>query len=76
MTTSAVPRFLVVFKRVLVDLGVPAGKSSGWLAVFERARGQILNRRAQTEETMHGCRSCGRWTNVGDHAHLVVVTVR
>ena len=37
-------RFLVVFKRVLVDLGVPAGKTSEWLAVLERARGQILNR--------------------------------
>lgn len=37
-------RFLVVFKRVLVDLRVPAGKIGEWLAVFERGRGQILNR--------------------------------
>jgi hemoglobin len=35
--------FLMVFKRVLVDLGVPHGKIHQWLAVFEGARGQILN---------------------------------
>ena len=36
--------FLTVFMRVLVDLGVPHGKIHQWLAVFEGARGQILNR--------------------------------
>jgi hemoglobin len=37
-------RFLTVFKGVLVDLRVPHGKIHQWLAVFEGARGQILNR--------------------------------
>jgi hemoglobin len=36
--------FLMVFKRVLVDLGIPHGQIHRWLAVFEGARGQILNR--------------------------------
>jgi hemoglobin len=36
--------FLAVFKRVLIDRGVPAEKIGEWLAVFEDARGQILNR--------------------------------
>jgi len=36
--------FLWVLKGVLVDLGVPHGKIHQWLAVFEGARGQILNR--------------------------------
>jgi hemoglobin len=36
--------FLWVFKGVLVDLGIPHGKIHQWLAVFEGARGQILNR--------------------------------
>jgi hemoglobin len=36
-------RFLTVFKGVLVDLKIPAGKIGEWLAVFEDARGQILN---------------------------------
>jgi hemoglobin len=36
-------RFLTVFKGVLVDLKVPAGKIAELLAVFEDARGQILN---------------------------------
>jgi len=36
--------FLVVFKGVLVDLGVPHGKIHKWLAVFEDAREQILRR--------------------------------
>jgi len=37
-------RFLRVFKGVLADLGVPAGKIGEMVAVFEGARGQILNR--------------------------------
>jgi hemoglobin len=37
--------FLMVFKRVLVDRGVPHGKIHEWLAVFEGARAEILNRR-------------------------------
>ena len=37
-------RFLVVFRGVLIDLGVPHRKVHAWLAVFESARGQILNR--------------------------------
>ena len=36
--------FLMVFKGVLVDLGVPAGKIGELLVVFEGARGQVLNR--------------------------------
>ena len=36
--------FLTVFKGVLVDLGVPEGKVGELLAVFEGARGQVLNR--------------------------------
>ena len=36
-------RFLTVFKGVLVDLEIPAGKIGELLAVFEDARGQILN---------------------------------
>ena len=36
--------FLTVFMRVLIDLRVPHGKIHQWLAVFEGARGQILNR--------------------------------
>jgi hemoglobin len=36
--------FLTVFARVLVDLGVSHGHIHQWLAVFEGARGQILNR--------------------------------
>jgi hemoglobin len=36
--------FLSVFKRVLIDLGIPTTKVGEWLAVFEGARGQILNR--------------------------------
>jgi hemoglobin len=36
--------FLAVFKRVLVDLGIPDGKVSELLAVFENARGQVLSR--------------------------------
>ena len=36
--------FLVVFKGVLIDLGVPHRKVHAWLAVLEGARGQILNR--------------------------------
>lgn len=36
-------RFLTVFKGVLVDLEIPAGKIGEWLGVFEDARGQILN---------------------------------
>ena len=36
-------RFLIVFKGVLVDLKVPAGTIGELLAVFEEARGQILN---------------------------------
>ena len=36
--------FVTVFRRVLVDVGVPAGKIGEWLTVFEGARGQILNR--------------------------------
>jgi hemoglobin len=35
--------FLWVFKGVLIDLGIPTGKVGECLAVFERARGQILN---------------------------------
>jgi hemoglobin len=35
--------FLKVFKGVLIDLGIPTGKVRECLAVFERARGQILN---------------------------------
>jgi len=37
-------RYLMVFKGVLVDRGVPHAKIHLWLAVFERAREQILNR--------------------------------
>jgi truncated hemoglobin YjbI len=37
-------RFLAVFKGVLVDREIPAGKIGEWLAVFESARAQILNR--------------------------------
>jgi hemoglobin len=37
-------RFLTVFKGVLVDLGIPHGRIHQWLAVFEGARAQILNR--------------------------------
>jgi hemoglobin len=37
-------RFLAVFKGVLVDRGVPRRKVGAWLAVFEGARGQVLNR--------------------------------
>ena len=36
--------FLTVFKRVLVDRGLPEGQIGEWLAVVEGARGQILNR--------------------------------
>lgn len=36
--------FLTVFKRVLVDRGLPDGKIGEWLAVVEGARGQVLNR--------------------------------
>jgi len=36
--------FVMVFARVLVDLGVPHGKVHQVLAVFETARGQILTR--------------------------------
>ena len=36
--------FLMVFKRVLVDLGVAHRKIHECLAVFEGARGQVLNR--------------------------------
>jgi hypothetical protein len=36
--------FLTVFKGVLVDLGVPDGKIGELIAVFEGARGQVLNR--------------------------------
>ncbi len=36
--------FLAVFGRVLVDIGVPAGSIGEWLAVFDGARAQILNR--------------------------------
>ena len=36
--------FLTVFKGVLVDLGVPDGKIGELMAVFEGARGQVLNR--------------------------------
>jgi hemoglobin len=35
--------FITVFKRVLVDLGVPHGKIHQWLAVIEGARDQVLN---------------------------------
>lgn len=42
--------FLTVFKWVLVDLEVPAGKVGEWLEVFEGARDQILRRRADTKE--------------------------
>jgi hemoglobin len=37
-------RFIWVFKGVLVDLGVPHGRIHRWLAAFEAARGQVLNR--------------------------------
>jgi hemoglobin len=37
-------RFLAVFRSVLVDVGVPDRKVGEWLAVFEGARSQILNR--------------------------------
>ena len=36
--------YLAVFKGVLVDIGVPAGRIAAWLAIFESMRGQILNR--------------------------------
>jgi hemoglobin len=36
--------FLGVFKGVLIDLGIPTGKVGECLSVFERERGQILNR--------------------------------
>ena len=36
--------FLMVFKWVLVDLGVGHGRIHQWLTVLEDARGQILNR--------------------------------
>jgi hemoglobin len=44
MNDEVFDHFVAVFKRVLVDLGVPAGKIGECLAVFEGARGQILNR--------------------------------
>ena len=37
-------RFLMIFKRVLVDLGVPHGRIHECLAVCERVRSQVLNR--------------------------------
>jgi hemoglobin len=37
-------RYVRVFKGVLVDLEVPGGKISQWIAILEGARGQILNR--------------------------------
>jgi hemoglobin len=37
-------RFLDVFKGVLVDRGVPQREIGEWVAVFEGARSQILNR--------------------------------
>ena len=36
--------FVSVFKGVLIDLRIPTAKIGQWLAVFEGARGQILNR--------------------------------
>jgi hemoglobin len=36
--------FLLVFKRVLVDLGVAHGKIHECLKVFEAARGEVLSR--------------------------------
>jgi hemoglobin len=36
--------FVSVFKGVLIDLQIPTAKIGQWLAVFEGARGQILNR--------------------------------
>jgi hemoglobin len=36
--------FLMVFKRVLLDLEVPHGRIHEWLAVFEGARDQVLAR--------------------------------
>jgi hypothetical protein len=36
--------FLSVFKGVLIDLGISTAKVGEWLAVFEGARGQVLNR--------------------------------
>jgi hemoglobin len=47
--------FLTVFKRVLVDRGLPDGTIAEWLAVFEGARGQILNRQAH----LPACRIVG-----------------
>ncbi len=44
MNEQVFDRFLAVFKGVLVDLEIPAGKIGDWLAVFEDARGQVLNR--------------------------------
>jgi hemoglobin len=41
---EAFDHFLSLFKGVLIDLGVPAGKVGEWLAVFEGPRGEILNR--------------------------------
>ena len=41
---EVVDRFLAVFTGVLVDLGLPDGKIGEVLAVFEGARGQVLNR--------------------------------
>ena len=43
-TDDVFDHFLAVFGRVLVDLKVPDGKVGELLAVFEGARGQILNR--------------------------------
>jgi hemoglobin len=44
MNDQVFARFLTVFKGVLVDLAIPAGKIGEWLAVLEDARGQILSR--------------------------------
>ena len=43
--------FTAVFKGVLVDLGVPDGKIVEMLAVFEGARGQVLNRRQKARSS-------------------------
>ena len=42
--TDVFERYLTVFKGVLVDFGLPDRTVAEWLAVFEGARGHILNR--------------------------------
>ena len=47
MNADVFDHFLRVFRGVLIDLRVPHAKIHQWLAVFDEARGQVLNREPQ-----------------------------